>query len=224
VSGGISPSVLAIVSALATGRFSQSVGSQDLLQNVNVKELPKLAARFSHCSDLFVTGRLINVQAGIASLRYPRDKGMIAKLARFGGNVTFQFSPNSSSAKFGLHIKGSLTSNVVGSAFRPRANASPTDQPSVDFGHNDRISPSMHFKPTSPLSHRLAFGIERSCGCLNGFIINAGDGRQIGINGSAHCYFGISFSIDDRRPSQETKLLHKTRLANRCHIQLISLC
>jgi hypothetical protein len=194
---------------IGIGEF-QNAGSQDLLQNVNIKQLSKLTAHFSHRSDVFVTGGLINVQAGITALRHPCDKRMIAKSARFVRNVTLQFSPNSSTAKFGLHIKGSLTGNVVGSAVRPRADATPTDQRSVDFGHNDGMSPSMLFKPTSSLPHRLTFRVERSGRCLNGLIINARDGRQIGINGSAQCYSGISLSIADRRPSQGTKLSPET--------------
>jgi hypothetical protein len=177
---------------------------------VNIKELSKIAAHFAHRSDVFVTSGLINVQAGITALGHSRDKRMIAKPTRFSRNAPFQFSPDPSTAKFRLHIKRGLTGNVVGSAVRPRADAGPTHQLSVDLGHNDRMSPSMHFKPTSSLSHRLAFRVERSYRCLNGLVINARDGGEIRVDCWAQRYVGISLSVDGRTPTQAKKLSSRT--------------
>jgi hypothetical protein len=63
----------------------------------------------------------------------------------------------------------------------------------------------MHFKPTSSLSHRLAFRVERSYRCLNGLVINARDGGEIRVDCWAQRYVGISLSVDGRTPTQAKK-------------------
>src|SRR6266481_4691863 len=128
---------------------------------MNVQEPAKLATDLFERSGMLETSSFVEMEASSATVRYLRDQRTEAKTSRLCDNGPFEFTTDAAAPEFGVHIKRSLARVLVGRAFRPRTQTSPTDHLAVDLRDDDGMAFAVFAKPSDPLADCLRLGIKR---------------------------------------------------------------